>query len=92
MKILWYADWDGDLQDVDELTEVLEEVGREAGITTEGPFYPQNETLLYILDAPNFEALNRSGRRFFEEASDLDLPVTPMRYDVAVTPEEFWGI
>jgi hypothetical protein len=45
---------------------------------------------MYIFKISKFEQLNQAGRIFLKRV-DEDINVTPVRYEIAVTPEEFWG-
>ncbi|MDX1611212.1 MAG: hypothetical protein R3185_02500 [Candidatus Thermoplasmatota archaeon] len=91
MKILWYADFDGTDDELAAMNEIFSQIVDELGGTVEGPFYPQDASLMYIIDCPQYEWLNESGRRFLPKVQEKGIQVTPVRYEVAVTPEEFWG-
>lgn len=91
MKILWYADFEGDGKQLAEHDRILREICDEIGGSFDGPYYPQSASLLYIFDAPSYEWLNESGRRWFKRVQEAGLDVTPERYEIAVPPEEFWG-
>lgn len=66
-------------------------MSKKVGIKVDGPYLPQDASLLYIFEAPNLETMNRAGRQFFEEVAKAKVKVTPLRYEIALTPEEFWG-
>jgi hypothetical protein len=57
----------------------------------EGPYFPQQSSLLYIFHVDKYERLNEAGRIFYSEVGKLRLPFVPNTYEVAVTPEEFFG-
>jgi hypothetical protein len=57
----------------------------------EGPFFPQQSTLLYIFHVDKYERLNEAGRIFYSEVAKLKLPFVPDTYEVANTPGEFFG-
>jgi hypothetical protein len=93
MIILVRIDYDGnDLQnDMKKLGEINSKIESEIAGKIEGPFLPQQSTLLYIFHVDKYERLNQAGRVWFEEMSKLNLPFTPNTYEVAVTPQEFFG-
>jgi hypothetical protein len=61
------------------------------GGTFDGPYYPQDEALMYVFKVKNYEWLNQCGRRFLKRVDEDGIKITPTRYEVAITPEEFWG-
>lgn len=61
------------------------------GGSVEGPYYPQSNDLLYIFHVDSYEWLNKAGRVFLKRVQEEGINITPMRYEVAVTPKEFWG-
>lgn len=91
MKILWYANFEGDEKQQAEMDRIFGEITDEIGGSVDGPYYPQEASLLYIFDAPSLEWLHEGGRRFIPRVQEAGIPVTPLRYEVAVSPEEFWG-
>jgi len=91
MIILWYADFDGTDQDLIKVNKIFEEITKEIGGTFDGPYYPQDEALMYVFKVKNYEWLNQCGRRFLKRVEEDGIKITPTRYEVAITPEEFWG-
>jgi hypothetical protein len=93
MIILVRIDYDGDdLQnDMKRMDEINSKIESKIGGKIEGPFLPQQSTLLYIFHVDKYERLNEAGRIFYSEMSKLKLPFTPNTYEVAVTPQEFFG-
>jgi len=93
MIILVRLDYEGDdLQnDLKKMSEVNSKIESRIGGKIEGPFFPQQSTLLYIFHVDKYERLNEAGRTFYAEMSKLKLPFVPDTYEVAVTPEEFFG-
>ena len=82
-------DFEGDLKKLQKVTDkIKEEMPSER---MEGPFFPQDASLLYIFHVEEYEWLNRSGRVWFREIAKASLPFTPKCYEIAVTPEEFFG-
>jgi len=93
MIILVRLEYEGDdLQnDLKKMSEVNSKIESRIGGKIEGPFFPQQSTLLYIFHVDKYERLNEAGRTFYAEMSKLKLPFVPAGYEVAVTPEEFFG-
>ncbi len=93
MIILWKADYDGkDIQaDLKKLDAIQAKIQKMIGGRFEGPYFPQDASVLYIFHVDEYEALNRAGRIYFAEAEKANLPFTPKSYEVAVTPQEFFG-
>ncbi len=86
-------DYEGDdfQNDLKKLAEVNSKIAAKTGGKIEGPFLPQQSTLLFILHVDKYERLNEAGRIFYSEASKMKLPFVPNTYEVAVTPTEFFG-
>jgi hypothetical protein len=93
MIILVRLDYEGDdLQnDLKKMSEINSKIESRIGGKIEGPFFPQQSTLLFIFHVDKYERLNEAGRTFYAEMSKLKLPFVPVTYEVAVTPEEFFG-
>ena len=93
MIILVRLDYEGDdLQnDLKKMGEINSKIESRMGGKIEGPFFPQQSTLLFIFHVDKYERLNEAGRIFYAEMSKLKLPFVPDTYEVAVTPEEFFG-
>lgn len=89
--VIWKADFDGDDKQLARVNELLEQTTKDVGGRIDGPYYPQDASLLFLFWAREYEDLNRSGRKFLAAVQKEKLPVTPLRYEVAVTPREFWG-
>ncbi len=89
--VIWKADFDGDDKQLARVNELFEQTAKEVGAKVDGPYDPQDASLLYLMWAKQYEDLNRSGRKFLAAAQKEKLPVTPLRYELAVTPKEFWG-
>lgn len=92
MIILWKADYEGkDIQgDVKKLHKLLSDIQEKIGGTMEGPFFPQDASVLCIFKVKEYEWLNRAGRTYFSELAKRNLAFVPKTYEVAVTPEEFF--
>jgi len=93
MIILVRLEYEGDdLQnDLKKMGAINSKIESSIGGKIEGPFFPQQSTLLYIFHVDKYERLNEAGRTFYAEMSKLKLPFVPATYEVAVTPEEFFG-
>ena len=93
MTILVRLDYEGDdLQnDLKKMSEINSKIESKIGGKIEGPFFPQQSTLLFIFHVDKYERLNEAGRTFYAEMSKLKLPFVPDTYEIAVTPEEFFG-
>jgi hypothetical protein len=92
MIILWKADYDGtdiqkDLKKLHKLQQLIEE---KIGGTMDGPYFPQDASVLYIFHVKEYEWLNKAGRIYFSEMAKQNLAFVPKSYEVAVTPEEFF--
>jgi len=93
MIILARLDYEGDdLQsDLKKMNEIHSKIEKKVGGKVEGPYFPQQASLLYIFHVDKYERLNEAGRIFYSEVARLKLPFVPNTYEVAVTPEEFFG-
>lgn len=93
MIILWKADYEGtDIQgDLEKLEKLQVKIKKAVGGRVDGPYLPQDASVLYIFQVDDYEWLNRAGRIFFAEAARMKLPFVPKSYEVAVTPAEFFG-
>jgi len=89
--VIWKADFEGDDRQLARVNELLEQTTKEVGGRIDGPYYPQDASLLYLVWTKQFEDMNRSGRKLLSQIAKEKLPLTPLRYEVAVTPKEFWG-
>ena len=93
MIILIRLDYEGDnLQnDLKKMNGIHKKIEKATGSKIEGPYLPQQSSVLYIFHVDKYEKLNQAGRVFHSEVSKLKLPFIPNTYEVAVTPEEFFG-
>jgi hypothetical protein len=91
--ILVRLDYEGnDLKnDLKEMNVIHSRIEKVTGGKIEGPYFPQQSTLLYIFHVDKYERLNEAGRVFYAEMEKLKLPFVPTTYEVAVTPQEFFG-
>jgi hypothetical protein len=91
--ILVRLDYEGDdlLNDLKKMGQINSKIESRIKGKIEGPFFPQESTLLYIFHVDKYERLNEAGRTFYAETSKLKLPIVPAGYEVAVTPQEFFG-
>ncbi len=93
MIILWKADYDGDDMgaDLKRLDKINSKVQKQLGGKIEGPYLPQDASVLYIFHVDQFEWLNKAGRIWMKEVEKAKLRFVPKSYKVAVTPTEFFG-
>jgi len=93
MIILVRLDYDGDdlPNDLKKINKLHSKIEKAVGGRIEGPYFPQQGSLLYIFHVDKYERLNEAGRVFYSEMGKLKLPSVPNTYEVAVTPEEFFG-
>jgi hypothetical protein len=93
MIILVRIDYEGnDLQnDLKKMNEIHAKIEKAVGGKIEGPYFAQLSTILYVFHVDKYERLNEAGRIFYAEMSRLKLPFVANTYEVAVTPEEFFG-
>jgi len=93
MIILVRLDYEGDnLQnDLKKMNEIHSKIEKATGGKVDGPYFPQQSSLLFIFHVDKYERLNQAGRIFYSEVLKLKLPFVPNTYEVAVTPEEFFG-
>lgn len=93
MIILIRIDYEGDdlKNDLKKLNEIHAKIEKATGGKIEGPYLPQQSTVLLIFRVDKYERLNEAGRLWYAEMARLKLPFVPSTYEVAVTPEEFFG-
>jgi hypothetical protein len=93
MIILSRIDYQGDdLQnDLKKLSAINSKIEKAISGKIEGPYLPQQSTLLFIFHVDKYERLNEAGRVWYSEMTKMKLPFVPDTYEVAVTPKEFFG-
>jgi len=93
MIILVRLDYEGDdlPDDLRKIDKVHSKIEKAVGGKIEGPYFPQQSSLLYIFHVDKYERLNEAGRIFYAEVAKLKLPFVANTYEVAVTPKEFFG-
>jgi hypothetical protein len=91
--IIWKADYDGEniQADLKKLDEINAKIQKQIGGRVEGPYFPQDASILYLFHVDQYEWLNKSGRMWFEEIKKAGLRFSPKTYEVCVTPKEFFG-
>jgi hypothetical protein len=91
--IIWKANYEGsDLKgDLKKLDQLQSKIQKQVGGKADGPYFPQDASVLYIFHVDDYDWLNQAGRIFLEEAAKAELEFVPKSYEVAVTPEEFFG-
>ena len=70
MIIIWKADYDGkDMQaDLKKLDAIHSKIQKNVGGKIDGPYFPQDASVLYIFHVDKYEWLNQAGRQWFAEA------------------------
>lgn len=93
MIIIWKADYNGqDLKgDIPKLEEINRRIQEKLGGIVDGPYLPQDASVLYVFHVDKYEWLNEAGRFWFSEISRANLQFVPSKYEVCVTPKEFFG-
>ena len=93
MIILWKADYEGTnlKEDLQRLNKLQAKIQEKIGGKVDGPYFPQDASVLYIFHVDQYEWLNKAGRMYFSEVAQQDLPFVPKSYEIGVTPEEFFG-
>jgi len=93
MIILIRIDYEGDdlKNDLEKLNEIQAKIEKATGGKIEGPYLPQQSTVLLIFHVDRYERLNEAGRLWYAEMARLKLPFVPDTYEIAVTPKEFFG-
>lgn len=93
MIILIRIEYEGDdLQnDLKKMSEISSKIEKATGGKIEGPYFPQQSSILVIFHVDKYERLNEAGRLWYAEVSRLKLPFVAETYEVAVTPGEFFG-
>jgi hypothetical protein len=91
--IIWKGDYDGDdlKGDLEKLNAIQARIQKKIGGKVDGPYFPQDASVLYIFHVDRYEWLNEAGRLWFAEMGKAGLPFTPLKYEVCVTPKEFFG-
>lgn len=93
MIIIWKGDYGGDdlKGDLAKLDAIQARIQKKIGGKVDGPYFPQDASILYIFHVDRYEWLNEAGRLWFAEMGKAGLPFSPLKYEVCVTPKEFFG-
>jgi hypothetical protein len=93
MIILVRVEYEGNTlqDDMRKLSEINSKIEKATGGKIEGPYFPQQSSILVIFHVDKYERLNEAGRVWYSEMAKAKLPFVPDTYEVAVTPEEFFG-
>lgn len=93
MIVVWKGDYDGkDMQgDLKKLDRIHTKIQKKLGGKIDGPYFPQDASVMYIFHIERYEWLNEAGRVWFAEVEKAELLFFPKSYEVAVTPKEFFG-
>lgn len=93
MIVIWKGDYDGEdiRADLKKLDRIHARIQKKVGGRIDGPYFPQNASVLYVFHVDKYEWLNQGGRLWYAEVAKAKLPFTPKTYEVAVTSKEFFG-
>lgn len=92
MLILWYAKFLGSEEELGKVNETINAVAGEVGGSVDGPYYPQDEDLLYLFKFDRFEKMTECGRTVLVKLEEAGIEgLRSSCYKIAVTKEEYWG-
>ena len=91
MIILWYSDFHGSDEELAKVNRIFKEITDEIGGSVDGSYLPQKESLLHIAKVSSYDWLNKCGRIFLKRIKEEGINIKPVKYEVAVSPEEFGG-
>lgn len=93
MLIIWKGDYDGEdiREDLKKLDGIHSKIQKQIGGKIDGPYFPQDASVMYIFQVDNYEWLNKAGRIWFAEVEKERLQFVPKSYEVAVKAAEFFG-
>ena len=92
MLILWYARFSGTDEEMEKVNETIKTVTGEVGGTVDGPYYPQDEDLLYLFKFEKFEKMSECGRNVLLKLEEAGIGgLHSSCYKIAVTKEEYWN-
>jgi hypothetical protein len=93
MLVQWYADInDEESKVVGRLTEIVNEAAcSNHGKVLGGPYHPQGNSLLYLIEFETPDAFQKSGKATLDRIAREGLAVEPARYEIAYKCGEFGG-
>jgi hypothetical protein len=90
MLVIWRANFSGSKEQLAKVTEKLKELGTKHGEKVDGPYYAQDADLLWLFWTKSGN-IGESGREFLPWIQKTQIPLEPLRWEVAMTEKEFWG-
>ncbi|HEV8360622.1 MAG TPA: hypothetical protein VGR28_09225 [Candidatus Thermoplasmatota archaeon] len=90
MITIWRADFEGNSKQLERFDTKFREIAKRNGGQVDGPFLPQTSSLLYIVHHAS-DKINAGGPELLSFAQKEKIPITPISYEIAHTPDEFWG-
>lgn len=90
MLVIWKANFGGTREQLDQVKGKLQEIGKKRGTRVDGPYYAQDADLVWLFwtDPSN---IGLGGREFLPWATENEIPIEPVSWEVAITEQEFWG-
>jgi hypothetical protein len=90
MLVIWRANFSGTREELAKVDEKLKEIAKKRGERVEGPFYGQDTDVMWLswIKSGN---IGESGREFLPWVMKNKVPIEPVRWEVALTDQEFWG-
>lgn len=90
MLVIWRANVSGSREQLAKVNEKPKELATKYGEKIDGPYYAQDTDLLRLMWTKTGN-LGESGREFLPWVRTNDLPIEPVRWEVATTEKEVWG-
>lgn len=93
-RMIIISKMDADVTDrktLQKIDKILAQLTKKLGGKIEGPYFPQDAALMYIFHVDRYEWLNEAGRIWVNMVAEAKIDVTPLKYEIAVTPKEFFG-
>jgi hypothetical protein len=88
MLTIWRVDFEGDSKQFDKFDRKVKELAKKNGVSVDGPYLPQDTSFLYLFHGP-VEKITAGGPELLTWVGKENIPVTPVRYEIAQTPDEF---
>lgn len=90
MLVIWKANFSGTREQLQAVDEKLKEIASTSGNRVDGPYYAQDADLLWLFwtDPSN---IGLGGREFLPWVEENEIPIEPVRFEIAVTEDEFWS-
>lgn len=88
MLTIWRAGFEGDSKQFERFDRKLKELSKKNGVGVDGPYLGQTTTFVYLFRGP-MGKLNAGGPELLGWVAKEHIPLTPVSYEIATTPEEF---